>query len=188
MARLPDESVEVLRRTCAALSGNDDDDAAFAFEAFCAAVAARASITEAVALAKRCRFDVRDRLQEAEEGDKALLCAFLKDAQVASTILKKGKGRRSIHESARRSNASKLLKDEETAQAVVRHVDACLNDEDHTAIQALLCLRRLLAGGSPVLIRYALKPNKSLLSASERLDHGATQAAHVALRTAAMPS
>ena len=92
-----DESVEVLRATCAALSGNDDDDAAFAFEAFCAAVAARASTTEAVALSKRCRFDVRDRLQDAEEGDKALLCAFLKDAQVASTILKKGKGRRSIH-------------------------------------------------------------------------------------------
>ena len=92
VTRLPDESVDVLRATCVALSGNDDDDAAFAFEAFCAAVAARSSTTEAVALAKRCGFDVRDRLQEAEEGDKALLCAFLKDAQVASTILKKGKG------------------------------------------------------------------------------------------------
>ena len=185
VTRLPDESVDVLRATCVALSGNDDDDAAFAFEAFCAAVAARASTTEAVALAKRCRFDVRDRLQDAEEGDKALLCAFLSDAQVASTILKKGKGRRSMHSCRAALECIEAVEDEETAQAVVRHVDACLYDEDHTAIQALLCLRRLLGGGSPILIRYALKPNKSLLSfASERLDHGSSQAAHVALRTA----
>ena len=185
VTRLPDESVEVLRATCAALSGNDDDDAAFAFEAFCGAVSNRSSTTEAVALSKRCRVDVRDRLQDAEEGDKALLCAFLKDAQVASTILKKGKGRRSMHSCRAALELVQQVDDEETAQAVVRHVDACLNDEDHTAMMALLCLRRLLEGGSPILIRYALKPNKSLLSfASERLDHGSTEAALVALRTA----
>ena len=69
------------------------------------------------------------------------------DAQVASTILKKGKGRRSIHSSRAALECIEAVEDEETAQAVVRHVDACLYDEDHTAIQALLCLRRLLGAG-----------------------------------------
>ena len=45
------------------------------------------------------------------------------------------------------------VEDEETAQAVVRHVDACLYDEDHTAIQALLCLEEAPRGRSPILIR-----------------------------------
>ena len=94
----------------AALSGNDDDDAAFAFEAFCAAVAARSSIPRSGGASQAVPLDVRDRLQDAEEGDKALLCAFCRMRRSRPRSSRKERGGARCIVAARRSNASKLLR------------------------------------------------------------------------------
>ena len=78
------------------------------FEAFCAAVSNRSSTTEAVALSSGAALTSASRLQDLEEEIK-LLCAFLKDAQLALTILRKGKGRAlDPRASARRSAHSSV--------------------------------------------------------------------------------
>ena len=192
---LDSKSLEVLRATCAALRGDEEDDAAFAFEAFCAAVSARAPVDDAVALATRTGDTLMyatDRLRALDPDavkERALLCAFLKAAdvnaaQLACEVLRSGRGRRSVPVCRAALELVESI-DEETALALTRHVDACLADDDAEAVQALRALRHLLSQ-SPVLVRYVLRATKGPLAfAADRLDRpGARESAYVALRAA----
>ena len=140
---LDSKSLEVLRATCAALRGDEEDDAAFAFEAFCAAVSARAPVDDAVALATRTGDTLMyatDRLRALDPDavkERALLCAFLKAAdvnaaQLACEVLRSGRGRRSVPVCRAALELVESI-DEETALALTRHVDACLADDDAEA-------------------------------------------------------